>query len=71
MSELFIFRTNISSQSDFLRLKKRLERIFSVMECTIDLEDVDRVLRVECAGVNATGIETEVERLGFQCSELE
>lgn len=69
--ELFIFRTNIETLSDFVHVRKDLQRIVGVLECTIDLEDRDRVLRVETENRNISIIVDKVVSHGFFCEELE
>ncbi len=70
-SELFIFRTDLSDESDFSRLKTGLEKVHGVHFCTIDLQDRDRVLRVGCVNVSVEKVVEEVAKLGFLCQELE
>lgn len=69
--ELFIFRTNIAAKSSFTSVKEELLNIPGVAGCTIDLDDCDRVLRVECRGVNIECLARQVRSLGFECDELE
>ena len=71
LADLFIFRTNIDKQSDFSRVKNSLEKEPGILTCTIDLDDCDKVLRVECENVNMGKVVEEVSRQGFFCEELE
>ena len=71
VTDLFILRTNINRQPDFSRLKDDLHKIDGVRSCTIDLEDCDRVLRVECENLAIMRIVEEVTNHGFFCEELE
>ncbi len=68
--ELFIFRTNISRKADYLKVKSSLLGRQGVRGCTIDLEDCDKVLRVECENIPVASIVQEVARQGFLCEEL-
>ncbi len=69
--DLFIFRTNISRKRDFAHLKDELEKKPGIHSCTIDLEDRDKVLRVECENVSIGKVVEEVSSHGFFCEELE
>ncbi len=69
--DLFIFRTNIDKESEFLNLKQDMKGILGVHACTIDMEDCDKVLRVECENVTIRKVVEEVRRHGFFCEELE
>ena len=66
-----IFRTNISSVEKFNEVKTALYKTPYINECTIDLEDVDKVLRVISEELSTEDVEKEVNRLGFFCKELE
>jgi hypothetical protein len=68
--ELFILRTNIDKKSEFLRLKRDLRKIPGVQSCTIDLDDCDKVLRVECENTPLEKIVAEITSHGFFCEEL-
>ncbi len=68
--DLFIFRTNLSKKADFNRVKGSLLKLPGMRGCTIDLEDCDKVLRVECENIPFTAIVEEVARQGFFCEEL-
>jgi len=69
--DTFIFKTNISSDSDFHTVKKTLTEKKSINECTIDLLDVDKVLRVVSDSFTVAEIENEVMNMGYYCKELE
>ncbi|HSD64420.1 MAG TPA: hypothetical protein VLB50_11495 [Ignavibacteriaceae bacterium] len=66
-----IFKTNIKSQKDFEEVKKTLSEKNVISECTIDLEDVDRVLRVLADSLTIQRVEQEILEMGFYCKELE
>lgn len=70
LGDLFILRTDIDKRSEFLSIKYDLEKIRGVKSCTIDLEDCDKVLRVECENIPLDKIVKEVARHGFICEEL-
>ena len=71
MKDLFILRTNVNNKSEFLSLKRDLQRIPGVRMCTIDLGDCDKVLRVECENLGIDKIVHEISDHGFFCEELE
>lgn len=70
LNELFILHTDIDKKSEFLGVKYDLEKITGVKSCTIDLDDCDKVLRVECENIPIETIVDEVTRHGFFCEEL-
>ncbi len=52
-------------------MKKALSEKKTVEECTIDLLDVDRVLRILSDSYTISEIENEVGSMGYYCRELE
>jgi hypothetical protein len=66
-----IFRTNIVTQHDKKRVIGEIEANFSVMACSIDIEDCDRVLRIVSQQVMEDAIMTFVKRLGYHCDLLD
>lgn len=70
ITDLFIFRTNIRRKSDFSKIRDSLLTRFGIRDCTIDLEDRDKVLRVECENVPIMAIVEDVVGHGFKCEEL-
>lgn len=47
---LIILKTNIASETDVDALRDVLDRHDSIRRWTVDLEDVDKVLRIEASG---------------------
>lgn len=66
-----IFKTNIDSDNDFGRVKIALSEKNQIEECTIDLDDADKVLRVLSDSFTIAEVETAVSDMGFYCKELE
>ena len=66
-----IFKTNIDSEKDFIEVKKSLIKNRNIEECTIDLDDVDKVLRILSDSLTVKEIEKEILAMGFYCKELE
>lgn len=70
LKDLFIFRTNINSRHNYAIVEGSLLQRRGVHACTIDLDDCDKVLRVECENIPMSVIVEEVVKLGFFCEEL-
>jgi hypothetical protein len=68
--DILIFKTNIGSDSDFSSVKDSLISSYKLNDCTIDLEDIDKVLRVIGNGINTEDVINKVGTLGFLCEEL-
>ncbi len=68
--DVIILKTNINSKREFATVKKALRYIYDIKECTVDLEDIDKVLRVIGINIDETEIAAKVSSLGFKCEEL-
>ncbi len=69
--EIQIFKTNINSLEEFYKIKSGLNKINNVLKMTIDLEDVDKVLRVEAINLKTNKIVQAVRKYNFYCEEME
>lgn len=70
-SSVLLFKTNIRSLYQQLRLKFLLDQFAQIERWCIDTEDEDRVLKVVSAGLASEQLIAEVRNWGFECSELE
>lgn len=68
--EILILKTNIDSNYDFLSVKGRLNKSYNLKECTIDLEDRDKVLRIIGNNLILKEITARINGFGFVCEEL-
>lgn len=68
--DVLILKTNIKSNYDFGSVKDRLIHNFDVKECTIDLEDRDKVMRVIGNNLILEDIAARINAFGFACEEL-
>ena len=69
LSEILVFKTNIS-QADVERVTPVLASDYRVKKWNIDLEDIDRVLRIECTEQCAGDVIQLIHKAGFHCEEL-
>ena len=65
-----IFKTNIEREGTATNLKLELLEQFPDCKINFDLEDCDRILRIESAVDIGREIEKAVTRRGFQCEQL-
>jgi len=71
LSNILIFKTNIQTEFDRLRIKNVLDASQKVLKWNIDMDDVDRVLRVVSDTLTPEQIISVLEYVGFECAELE
>lgn len=68
---VWILKTNISSQSEFEKVKNTFDRNLDIYECTIDLDDIDKVVRIISNDLTMDEAESKIQNLGFFCKELD
>lgn len=66
-----IFRTTVGSSDDLRILEPYLNAIIKDLKWTIDLLDSDKILRVKSSVNKNHEIISIVNRLGFDCENLE
>jgi hypothetical protein len=66
-----IFKTNIESDTEFRTVRKTLSEKKRIEDCTIDFDDVDKVLRILTYFHTVSEIEEEIQDLGFYCKEMD
>jgi hypothetical protein len=71
LSNIFIFKTNIQTEFDKLRIKNVLDASQKVLKWNIDMDDADRVLRIVSDSLRPDQIISVLDYVGFECSELE
>ncbi len=71
MDNVFIFKTNVNSNYDVTIVNSILSKFPQVKRSTIDLRDVDKVLRVEYGNnIEMELIVNKINQLGYYCEEL-
>ena len=70
MTVVEVFRTDVCKPAQARRLVFALTAIFPTAGITFDLEDCDRVLRIEGFDVNPDEVISFMEAQGFSCGIL-
>ena len=68
--EMLILKTDINTRYDFRTVKNRLQGYYRINECTIDLDDRDKVVRVIGDNIETNDIVSKIKSYGFLCEEL-
>jgi hypothetical protein len=71
ISNILIFKTNIQTEFDKLRIKNVLDASQKVLKWNIDMDDADRVLRIVSDSLSPEQIISVLDYVGFECTELE
>jgi hypothetical protein len=70
LSEILVFKTNITNEEERSRLADLLSLYAHVIKWNIDIQDIDHVLRVEADGLRSSTIIELLHSAGFECEEL-
>lgn len=66
-----IFKTNVRTKRDAKQVLVTLNRLFAAVQANFDLQDPDRILRLQGVETNDLPIvKNELARLGFICEIL-
>lgn len=65
-----VFKTNVDNHEDAHQIIDALSKLLNSIRVTIDLEDCDRVLRVEGKAFAAEEVITVLHLHGFDCELL-
>ena len=72
MKTVLVFRTSVTTSEKVRKLKPLLDSLISRYErWNFDLEDTDKILRVESVSVQASDIIQSLRNTGVDCVELE
>ncbi|MCU0345338.1 MAG: hypothetical protein MUC59_00235 [Saprospiraceae bacterium] len=71
MADVLVFKSNIYLQHEARALCQALESVPGVERCTLDLEDCDRVLRVQGDALESNALVKIVGDWGLSIEELD
>jgi hypothetical protein len=71
LAHVLVFKTNIKTKEDKMRLLPLLNQQVAIEEWSVDCEDVDCVLRIVSQQLSGAQIITLVNTAGFYCEEME
>lgn len=66
-----VFKTNVQQDKQAKKLIAVLYSHFPDSKINFDLEDCDKILRVEGRNVTPQHVVSLIEKMGFNCAELE
>ena len=69
--EIMVFATSIRTRREIKQVQAILEDVSGITDWNVDLEDWEKVLRVESVGVSSSLIINLISREGFLIKELE
>jgi hypothetical protein len=69
--EVLVFKTNIRYKKQIHAVATRLDQISDINRWNFDLQDKDKILRIETATISPTIIENTLQQAGYFCEELD
>ena len=66
-----VFKTNVESDLSAMDIVRSLHQLFPSLRINFDLDDCDRILRVQGINICAKSIAEVLEWKGFECEVLE
>lgn len=69
--DMLILKTDISTKYDFRIVKNYLSRYYKINNCTIDLDDIDKVVRVIGENIETNDVVDRIKSFGHLCEELQ
>ena len=69
--EILIFKTNVTSRKKVSMIAPLLTSFPTIRQWNFDLDDRDKVLRIESTELNPGSVESLLLMAGFNCQELD
>ena len=69
--EILVFKTNVTSRKKVSMVASLLTSFPSIRQWNFDLDDCDKILRIEAAGLSPGLVEQMMLKAGFDCQELD
>ncbi|HVV56017.1 MAG TPA: hypothetical protein VHC47_11855 [Mucilaginibacter sp.] len=69
--EILVFRTNVTSKRKVSKVRPLLTSVSGIKQWNFDLEDCDKVLRIESIGLRPAYVESLLQMAGFDCREMD
>jgi hypothetical protein len=69
--EILVFKTNVTSKKKVSMVAPLLASFPTIREWNFDLEDRDKILRIESTELNPGSVESLLLMAGFHCQELD
>ena len=67
--DILIFKTNVIKDEHVLQLMPHLNSIGGILKWNFDLDDSDKILRVESENLSPRDIEKAVQAVNYDCEE--
>jgi hypothetical protein len=70
MKQILVLRTSLAARSDVEKVAVFLDTHIQIIEWNVDLEDCDKVLRIECLGLTEADMVEILNWAGYEAEKL-
>lgn len=67
---IYVFKTSVETEQDIFELKPRLDSLVPQAKWNFDLDDCDRILRIDSEMENTDAVIELLLDTGYDCEEL-
>ena len=68
--QILVFKTNIRYKKHVTMVEPHLNRTKGILRWNVDLDDKDKILRIEAGNLHPQAVEAAVKDAGYFCEEL-
>jgi hypothetical protein len=69
--EVLVFKTNLRFKKQITEVTPHINNLQGIARWNVDLDDIDKVLRIESENLCARTVETTLQQAGYHCEELQ
>jgi len=68
--KILVFKTNVKFKKNILQVREPLNELNDIIRWNFDLNDQDKILRIETNELKPRIVEQTLQQVGFYCREL-
>jgi copper chaperone len=68
--EVLVFKTNLRFKKQITALTPYINTLHGILKWNVDMDDKDRILRIEAKDLNPRKVEATLHQAGYFCEEL-
>ena len=69
--EVLVFKTNLRFKKQINAVTPHINNLHGITRWNVDLDDIDRVLRIESDNLSPRKVEVTLQQAGYFCEELQ
>ena len=69
--EVLVFKTNLRFKKQINAVTPHINNLQGVARWNVDLDDTDKILRIESVDLSPRSVETTLQQAGYFCEELQ